>query len=150
MEATLNALGAILLKAIPTLLLLIVVHLYLKWMFFGPLKKVLDQRRAATEGARQAADQALAKASAKAAEIELALRKAREEIYQEQEQARKKAVDEQASRVEAVRQQAHAQVRQAREQVAAEAEAAKRDLAATIQTLADEIAKRFLERRPAA
>lgn len=150
MEKTLHDLGAILVKAIPTLLLLIVVHLYLKWMFFGPMKKVLDQRRAATEGAREAADRALARASEKATEIEAALRKAREEVYAEQEQARKKAVDEQTGRIEEARQKAHALVRQAREQVTAETEAAKRDLAATIQTLADEIAKRLLERRPAA
>jgi len=150
MEATLNALGAILVKAIPTLLLLILVHFYLKWMFFGPLKKVLEERRAATEGARQAADQALARASAKTGEIEAALRKARDEVYQEQEQARKKAVDEQAGRVEEARQKAHALVRQAREEVTAETEASKRQLAATIQGLADEIAKRLLEGRPAA
>jgi F-type H+-transporting ATPase subunit b len=150
MEATLNSLGAILVKAIPTLLLLIVVHFYLKWMFFGPLKKVLDERRAATEGARQAADQALARASQKASEIEAALRKAREDVYQEQEQARKKAVDEQTGRVEEARQNAHGLVRKAREQVTAETEAAKRELSATIQGLADEIAKRLLERRPAA
>src|SRR4029077_6608884 len=108
MEQTLHDLGAILLKSIPTLLLLIVVHFYLKWMFFGPMKKVLDQRRAATEGARQAAEQALTRASEKAAEIEAALRKARDEIYQEQEKSRKKAVDEQTGRVEEARQQAHA------------------------------------------
>jgi len=150
MEATLNALGAILLKAIPTLVLLIVVHFYLKWMFFGPLRKVLDERQAATEGARQAAQLALTKASEKATEIEAALRKAREDIYQEQEQARKKAVSEQTSRVEAARQQSHGLVHKAREQMTAETEAAKRELAGTIETLADQIAKRFLERRPAA
>jgi F-type H+-transporting ATPase subunit b len=150
MEQTLHDLGAILLKSIPTLLLLIVVHFYLKWMFFGPLKKVLDQRRAATEGARQAAEQALARASQKATEIEDALRKAREEVYQEQEKARKKAVDEQTGRIEEARQKAHVLVRQGREQLAADTEAAKRELSATIQSLADEIAQRLLERRPAA
>jgi F-type H+-transporting ATPase subunit b len=150
MEQTLHDLGAILLKSIPTLLLLIVVHLYLKWMFFGPMKKVLDQRRAATEGARQSANRALARASEKATEIEGALRKAREEIYQEQEKSRKRAVDEQSGRIEEARQQAHSLVRQAREQVAQETEAAKRDLSATIQGLADEIAKRLLDRRTAA
>ena len=150
MEQTLHDLGAILVKSIPTLLLLIAVHFYLKWMFFGPLKKVLDQRRTATEGARQAAEQALARASQKASEIEDALRKAREEVYQEQEKARKKAMDEQTGRIEEARQKAHVLVRQGREQLAADTEAAKRELSATIQNLANEIAQRLLERRPAA
>ena len=93
MDATLHDLGGILLKAIPTLFLLLIVHLYLKWMFFGPMREVLDKRRASTEGARKSAEALLAKASEKAATLEAALRKARDEIYQEQEEARRRPDD---------------------------------------------------------
>ena len=44
MEATLRALSGILLHAIPTFLLVIFLHFYLKYMFFKPLGKVLQAR----------------------------------------------------------------------------------------------------------
>ena len=149
MDATLQALGGILLKAIPTVVLLIIVNLYLKWMFFNPLKEILQKRRDATEGARQAAEAALARASEKAAQIQAALRKAREEIYQEQEAARKRLVKEQASRIEEAREKSRMLIRQVREQVAQEAEAAKRELAGSAGALADQIVRMLLERKAA-
>ena len=55
MESTLNALGGILLRALPTFFLVLLLHLYLKRVFFAPLNQILKQRYDATEGARQAA-----------------------------------------------------------------------------------------------
>ena len=55
MEATLHALSGILLRAIPTFLIVVFLHFYLKYMFFKPLGKVLQARYEATEGARLAA-----------------------------------------------------------------------------------------------
>ena len=75
MDETLRQLGGILLKAIPTVCLLLIVHVYLRWMFFGPLRKILAKRREATEGARESAEAILAKATSKAAAIEAELRK---------------------------------------------------------------------------
>ena len=59
MDSTLQQLGGILLKAIPTVVLLLIVHFYLKWMFFRPLEKVLAERKQATAGTRERADQLL-------------------------------------------------------------------------------------------
>src|SRR5260370_16659889 len=95
MEQTLQALAGILLKAIPSIVLLLIVHLYLKWMFFRPLGEVLAKRREATEGAMESAKAILAKASEQTAAIEAELRKAREEIYQEQEKARRPSIAQQ-------------------------------------------------------
>jgi len=149
MDATLQALGGILLKAIPTLLLLIVVHFYLKFMFFKPLIAVLAKRREATEGARQAAENAMAQANSRAAEIEAALRKAREEIYQDQEQARKRLVEQQTQAIDQSRQKSHGLVHDARLQMAAETDAAKAELATYAQALAEQIASRLLTGRAA-
>jgi len=74
MDATLHALGGILLRAIPTFLLVVFLQVYLKMMFFKPLEKVLKQRYDATEGARKLAEQSLERASAKTAEYEAAVR----------------------------------------------------------------------------
>ena len=96
MEATLHALGGILLRAIPTLLLVILLHFYLKAMFFGPLKNVLKQRHEATKGAREAAEASAKRAADKTAEYEAALQRARAEMYKEQEEARRKWLADQA------------------------------------------------------
>ena len=147
MAQTLQALGGLLLKAIPTIGLLLIVHLYLKWMFFGPLREVLAKRREATEGARAAAEALLARASEQSAAIEAELRKAREEIYQEQEEARRRWIGEQAARLDEARHNSRETIHQARQQMEAEAVAAKRDLAATADALAEQISRSLLERK---
>src|SRR3979411_687101 len=103
MDQTLRELGGILLKAIPTVCLLLVVHVYLRWIFFGPLRKILAKRREATEGARESAEVLRARATSKAAAIDAELRKAREEIYQEQEEARRRWTADQSASLEAAR-----------------------------------------------
>ena len=149
MDATLQALGGILLKAIPTLVLLLVVHLYLKRMFFGPMREVLEKRRQDTEGARKSAEALVAKAGEKAAALEASLRKAREEIYQEQEEARRRWITEQNARLEEARRASRDMIHQAKQQLDAEAAAAKRDLTATTAALADQIAQTLLEGKAA-
>ena len=149
MEATLHDLGGMLLKAIPTFLLLLVVHFYLKRMFFGPMREVLAKRSAATEGAREAAEALLKQATDKAAAIETELRKARGEIYQEQDEARRRWVSEQATRLDEARHKSRELVQQAKQQLDAEAADAKRQLAATTSQLADQIARSLLERKSA-
>ena len=76
MEETLRALGEILLKAVPTFVLVFLLYLYLSRMFFRPLEAVLQKRYAATEGARKLADESLAKAAAKTSNTHKAARKA--------------------------------------------------------------------------
>ena len=147
MEQTLQDLGGILLKAIPTIFLLLILHLYLKFIFFRPLREVLAQRRAATEGAVESASALLAKASEQTTAIEAELRKAREEIYQEQEEARRRSVGEQAARLDAARRNSRELIHQAKQQLDAEAAAAKRELAATADALAEQIARSLLERK---
>jgi F-type H+-transporting ATPase subunit b len=84
MADTLHALGVILLKAVPTFLLVLFLQFYLKKVFFQPLENVLRKRYEATEGARKLAEQSLARAAARTAEYETAIRAARSEIYQKQ------------------------------------------------------------------
>jgi F-type H+-transporting ATPase subunit b len=149
MDSTLQQLGGILLKATPTVVLLLVVHLYLKFMFFRPLQKVLAERKQATQGTKEKAEQLLAKAEQTQAAIDGALGKARDEIYQEQEGARKKLSVDQAEQLDQARRQSHELIHQARTELDAEIAAAKKQLAATAEGLAEEIARTLLERKVA-
>ena len=141
---TLHALGDILLKAVPTFLLVLLLHFYLKKVFFGPMEKVLHQRYEATEGARKLAEQALAKASARTAEYEAKMRAARAEIYQSQEKLFKEMQESQDAQLAAAHQTSQQAVEQAREQLARDVEAAKASLAQSSETLANEIADSIL------
>lgn len=140
----LHALGQLLLKAIPTFLLVVALTFYLRHMFFKPLEKVLQQRYDATEGARRRAAEALERAAAKTAEYEAALRAARGEVYQAQEQAHRQLAERQAAELLAARQRVEQSVRQAQRQLAEDAEILKRELAAGSDALAGQIAESIL------
>ena len=149
MDATIHALGGILLKAVPTFLLLILLHFYLKGVFFKPLRKVLRQRYEATEGARKLAAESLERAAAKIAQYEAAMRAARAEMYQAQEQLHKRLQDAEFAELMAARQRAEAAVREAKAQLASDVEAAKASLARDSEVLADQIAESILRRNAA-
>jgi F-type H+-transporting ATPase subunit b len=147
MEQTLHALAGILQKAVLTVGLLLVLHFYLKAMLFGPLEKVLKERDQLTKGARKAAEQSLAAADQKTQEYEAKLREARAEVYKEQEETRRRWIEDQASQAVQARERNAAAVRKAREEIVAEAAAARRSLTESSGVLADEIATAVLAGR---
>ena len=110
---------------------------------------MLAERKEATEGARKKAAEALDRAQAKAAAYEEKIRAARNDLYREQEEVRRKLRDDQTAQIAAARQSADAAVKQAKAQIALEAGQAKTALAANSQLLADQITKAILQRRPA-
>ena len=149
MEATLHALGQILLQAIPTFVLVILLHFYLKAVFFRPMKKVLHQRYEATEGARKLAEESLERAAAKTAEYEAALRKARSEVYEGFERIHKDLQEQHESEMRAARKEAEATVSQARADLAKDVEAAKDGLSRESELLANQIVEAILRGRAA-
>ena len=149
MDETLRALGGILLRAIPTFLLVVLLHFYLKFIFFKPLQRVLRERYEATEGARELAESSLAKASEKAAEYEAALRSARGETYRELEQMRRQLQEERAAGVREARLRADAAIGQAKVALVAEVAELKKNLEAESDSLADRIANKILRGRAA-
>ena len=68
MEATLHALGGIIIRAIPTFMLVILLYFFLKYAFFQPLDRILKARYEASEGARKRAIQAAREADRAEAE----------------------------------------------------------------------------------
>ena len=147
MDQTLQALGVLFLKALPTFILVLLLHFYLKRMFFAPIERTLKAREEATEGARKQAEAALANAEKRAAEYEAALRAARAELAREQELRRNQWRAESAATIVDARAAAHAAAKQARAEIAAEAAAARQALASESQALAGDIARSILERR---
>jgi F-type H+-transporting ATPase subunit b len=149
MDSMLHALGGILLRAVPTFLLVIFLHFYLKSVFFKPLAAVLKRRYEATEGARKAAQQSLDTAASKLAGYETQLRAAKAELYKSQEQLHKRLVEKEAAAIAAARQSADAGVKQAKAQLDEEVANARATLAADSDSLAGRIAETILRRNAA-
>lgn len=149
MEKTIHQLGELLLTALPTFLLIGFLTIYLKYVFFQPMEKVLKQRYEATEGARKLAEQSLQRATAKTAEYEANLRAARGEIYQSQENAYKEMQERASAQIAEARAKADEAIAEARRQLTQDVEDAKAQLVQTSDSLANEIADSFLHRRAA-
>jgi len=149
MDAMLHALGGILLRAIPTFLLVIIINAYLKRVYFKPLERVLHRRYEATEGARKLAQRHTEHAAAKTAQYEEALRAARAQLYHSQEHLHKKMQEHEGAVIADARARAEASVKAAKEQLAADVASAKRDLAAQSDALAAQIAESILGRSAA-
>jgi F-type H+-transporting ATPase subunit b len=149
MQETLQALGGILLKAIPTVILLIILHFYLKAVLFGPLDRVMKERRKLTEGARELAEASLSAATRKADEYEAKLREARAAVYKQQEEIRKRWLEEQAQQVAEARTRSEATVKTAREAIAQDVAAARTSLQDTSAAVADQIVATVLGKRAA-
>jgi len=145
----LHALGGILLRAIPTFLLVIVLHFYLKSVFFKPLAKVLHQRYDVTEGARKLAQQNLEQAAAKTAQYEASLRAAKGQLYQAQEKLHKQMQERESAAIAEARSAADATVKSAKAQLESDVTGLKTQLAAQSDALAGQIAESILRRSAA-
>jgi F-type H+-transporting ATPase subunit b len=136
-----------LIASIPTIILLIILHAYLKRFFFGPLDRALEERKKATEGANKLAHQSFEATKKKTAEYEEKLRNARSEIYQEQERRRNELRAHQEAALQQVRAKTDAMLAEARKQIEADSEAARRDLEAEADAIADRIAAAVMNGR---
>lgn len=149
MDATLHALGDLLIKAIPTAFFFIFLCVYLQKVFFQPMARILDERRKQTEGVRELARHAMEAADQKTHEFEYALQLARAEIHQEHEKQRRQWIQEQTERIAQARTEADRQIEQAREQISAELKNAETDVASTVNALSEQIVNSLLRRRAA-
>ena len=131
-------------QAVPTVILVLILHFYLKAMLFKPLAKLLAERDALTKGAREKAEASLKIADEKAAQYEKSLRDARSELYKEQEAARKQWIDDQNAQAAQAKLRGEALLAAAREQILKDTGEARQTLTAQSSELADQIANSIL------
>jgi F-type H+-transporting ATPase subunit b len=149
MDSTLKALGDLLVQAVPTIVFFIILTVYLKYVFFKPVAKILEQRREATEGVRELARRAFEAADRKNSEFEHALQIARAELHQEHEALRRQWSDEQAEIIAQARAEADQKIQIARQQIALEVERAEAELEARVDRLSEQIVQSLTARRAA-
>lgn len=143
----LHQLGELFLEAVPTVVIVFLFYLFLRWSFFGPIERVFAARKARLEGARRVSEDLRARAQEKQRAHQQALREARATIFSEQESARRAVLDERSAMIQQARNRANVEIQAAKKRIAAEIESARGELDVSSYLLAEEIAKSILEPR---
>jgi len=142
----LHSLGQLLLEAVPTIVIVLLFYFFLRWAFFTPIQKAMAERDARIEGARKEAAEVEAAAKSEMDTYHEALRKARAEIYAEQEAARQVALENRSKLLKTMRARAQEEVAAEKKRIAAEFEAARAQVEREAPALAGEIVRMILEK----
>jgi F-type H+-transporting ATPase subunit b len=145
MEQVARALGAILLRAVPTFVLVLLLYIFLKKMFFNPLEALIARRYSETEGALKAAGETAGVAERKTLECQQTLQEARAEIFRYLGSERQRTLEECDRALGEARRDAEQRIEAARRQLQADVEAAKGLLRGESDELADAIARLVLK-----
>lgn len=140
----LRQLGDLMLGSVPTMIIFLVLVLGYRFILFGPLSRVLAERRERTSGAVEKAHAAIAAADAKTQEYEAKLRAARAEIFRQREHRVQQWAAQRDTALASARLAAEERVAQAREAVEAEAVEARRQLQGAVDQLAAQILRAVL------
>jgi F-type H+-transporting ATPase subunit b len=140
----LHQLGQLFLGAVPTIVIVLIFYAFMRWAFFTPIAKVMAEREAKIAGARSEAAAVEAEAKQELDTYHEALRKARGEIYGEQETARQVVLDERAALLKAMRVRTQEDVQVAKKKIAEEVAAARGQIERQTPELADEITRAIL------
>jgi F0F1-type ATP synthase membrane subunit b/b' len=143
----LHQIGELFLDAVPTVVVVLLFYAFLRWAFFNPILKAMVERSARIEGARAEAAAVEAEARQELDAYHDALRKARGQIFTEQEAARQAVLDERARLLQAMRSRVQDEVVAAKKKIAAEMVAARAEIERLTPELAAEIARTVLGAR---
>src|ERR1700722_3870940 len=140
----LHQIGELFLQAVPTVVIVLLFYFFLRWAFFAPIQKAMAERQARIEGARAEAAAVEAEARQELDTYNEALRKARVEIYGQQEALREAALADRAALLKAMRARTQEDVAVAKKRIAEEAAAARAEIERQTPALAEEIARAVL------
>lgn len=149
MEATLQALVALFIKAIPTIAIFLFLIIYLQATYFKPIARILKERRDKTEGVKELAREAFESADKRTSELERALQLARAELNQQNEQLRRQWSEEESAVVAAARLKAEEKLAAARLSIAKEVDRAKAEMDMNVEALSTSIVQSLAGRRAA-
>jgi F0F1-type ATP synthase membrane subunit b/b' len=141
-----HQLGELFLEAVPTIVIVLLFYVFLRWAFFQPIQRTMAERAARIEGARADAAAVEAAARQELDSYHEALRRARAEIYAEAEAARQVALDSRSKLLKAMHARAQEEVAAAKKTIAEDVASARAEIERQTPALASEIARAILER----
>jgi F-type H+-transporting ATPase subunit b len=149
MQETARELAHLLLKSVPTIIFFLGLMAYLNYVFFRPIKRILEERKQATEGVKDLARQAFEAADRKNSEFEQALQIARAELHREREVLHRRWASEQVEQIAKARAEADAKIERAKRETDEEIRRAEAELEGRVPGLGEEILGALLARRAA-
>lgn len=144
----LHQLGKLFLDAVPTVIVFLLFYLFLRWAFFVPLQKAMAERGARMEGARAEAAAVESTAKKELDAYHEALRRARAEIYGQQEAARQEILEGRAKLLKSMHARSQEEVKTAKARIAEEFAAARAEIDRQTPALARDIARTILHSAP--
>jgi len=150
MDQTLHQLEGLLLGSVPTIFLFLLLVILYRLLVYGPLTRVLSERRERTEGAIEQANAAMAAAAAKTQEYEAKLRAARSRIFHARQLKLEQWSRERDSAIAEAHAAAQRQVEEAKSALQVQTSAAHRTIEGSIDQLAGEILAAILPKNRAA
>ena len=150
MDETLHQLEGLLLGSVPTIFLFLLLVILYRLLVYGPLTRVLSERRERTEGAIEQANAAMAAAAAKTQEYEAKLRAARSRIFHARQLKLEQWSRERDSAIAEAHAAAQRQVEEAKSALQVQTSAAHRTIEGSIDQLAGEILAAILPKNRAA
>ena len=143
-----NQLGELFLAAVPTVIIVFLFYLFMRWSFFKPMERVLSERHKRAEGARVEAEASRVAAHEKQRIYNETVKKARAEVFAEQEFQRRRTLDERQATINAARVTAQTALQEAKKGIAEDVKAARVELEQSSGSLANEIAQVILAGPP--
>jgi F-type H+-transporting ATPase subunit b len=143
-----NQLGELFLAAVPTVIIVFLFYLFMRWSFFLPMQRVLAERQKRAQGARAEAEAERAAAHEKQRVYTDSVKKARGEVFAEQEVQRRRTLEERQAIISAARASAQSALQEAKKGIEAEVKAARVQLEQSKDILATEIAEAILAGGP--
>jgi F-type H+-transporting ATPase subunit b len=143
-----NQLGELFLAAVPTVIIVFLFYLVLRWSFFKPMERVLSERHKRAEGARVEAEASRVATHEKQRFYNETVKKARSEVFAEQESQRRRTLDERQATINAARATAQSALQEAKKAIAADVKAARIEMERSSGDLASDIAEAILTGRP--
>ena len=150
MDQTLHQLEVLLLGSIPTIFLFLLIVILYRLLVYGPLTRVLNERRERTEGAIEQANAAMAAAAAKTQEYEAQLRAARSKIFQARQLKQQQWTRERDNAIAEAHAAAQRQVEEAKSALQVQTNASHATIKDSIDELANEILAAILPKGSAA
>ncbi len=144
MDEILHQLEDLLIGSIPTVIIFVFLVAAYRVLLYGPLTRMLAERRERTQGAVEKAAAAIAAADAKSQEYEARLRAARAEIFRHREQLIQQWNAERDGALASARLTAHERVSAAETALKAQAVEAKKQIEGSTEQLAAQILQAIL------
>jgi F0F1-type ATP synthase membrane subunit b/b' len=139
-----NQLGELFLAAVPTVIIVFLFYLFMRWSFFTPMERVLSERHKRAEGARVEAEASRAAAHEKQRFYTETVKKVRSEVFGEQEIERRRTLEQRQATINAARTNAQIALQEAKKGIEAEVKVARAELERSKDNLANEIAEAIL------